>query len=143
MSHHAAVAAAGVAVAALPRGGHGSQELSHLRPFHRAESQHARPAVAERFGEQRLVCAPIDDEHDLLERDQANQFVELEDAAGVLTRKPAQIHQHRVALVHETRQHHLPRVVVTEKVVDAKPEIAIGARVPLAHALLHRGRARR
>ena len=99
----------------MSSGRHRSQELSHLGPFHLAESQNSRPAVAKRFGKQRLICAPIDDEHDLIERDQTNQFAELEDAARVLSRKATEIHQHHVALVHKTRQHHLPRVVVTEK----------------------------
>ena len=92
--------------------------------------------VAERFGEQRFIGASIDHEHDALERHQPSQLVKFEDAARVVARESSQIHHHHVTVVDEPRQHHLPRVVVAEELIDAKTAVAIRGGVALSHAMV-------
>ncbi len=81
-----------------------------------------------------LVGAVVDDEHDLLERHDIEQLVDLEDAAGIRLRKTAQVHEHRVAFVGEPGKRNLPGVIVTEKLGDAKASVAVGFKVHLRNS---------
>ena len=95
-------------------------------------------AATERLGEQPFIGSSIHDEHDADEGNQARKFLNFEHTTGVAPREAPEIHQHRVALVDQPQEHHFPRVVVAEVVVDAKPAIAIRTDVALAHPPIER-----
>src|SRR5581483_39817 len=69
---------------------------------------------------------------------QLENFMDLENAAGVGGAEAAQIHQHGVALAGEPRQGQLPHVVVTKKFRDAKLAFAVRLQVQAIEAQVER-----
>ena len=65
-------------------------------------------------------------------------MAELVDAPAVGRGEAAQIHQHGVAVLDESRQGWPPGIGVTEKIVDAEPPIRIPGAISLGQPALQR-----
>ena len=86
-----------------------------------------RPALGKGLAQESEIRCLVDHEDDAVERHHVEKLVDLEHTALVLRLEAAQIHQHRIAVARQPRQHHLPAIVVAEEIVHAVTAIEIAA----------------